>query len=170
MHKQNKDPDRILRLFLFTTFARSFQRQSPEGFLSKICSDKFREIHKKAPAMAVFLNKVAGQVCNIIEKGGHLRCLPVILTSTFKKVFHHKACPVIKIYSLRLYVSLKYKKKKRYSKKFRKIHREGTCLLAKIFNFTVKATPLQILSCKYSELFLILLCLWVISFLNNVIL
>ena len=63
------------------TLACSFQRQSPPGgVLSKMCSDKVREIHKKHLRW-LFLSKVAGQLCNFTEKGRHFRCLSVILTN-----------------------------------------------------------------------------------------
>ena len=78
MHKQNKDPGRLLSLFLlFLTLARSFQRQSPGGVLSKMCSEKFRKVHKKAPAMTLFLSKVAGQLCKFTIKGRHIMCFSV---------------------------------------------------------------------------------------------
>ena len=63
------------------TYAMNVQKQPPEVFCKKMCSWKFRRIHRQTPVPEVFLNKVAGlrpatllkkrllpQACNFIKK------------------------------------------------------------------------------------------------------
>ena len=52
------------------------QKQPPEVFCKKRCSEKFRKITLKIPVLESLFNKVAGlKTCNFIKK--RQRCFPV---------------------------------------------------------------------------------------------
>ena len=52
-----------------TEAATEVQKQSPEVFCKKRCSQKFRKLHRKKPALETFLNKVADlQLANYLKR------------------------------------------------------------------------------------------------------
>ena len=57
------------------TITCTMQKQPPEVFCKKRCSQKFHNIHSKAPVLEFLFNKVIGlQGCNFIKKKFHHIC------------------------------------------------------------------------------------------------
>ena len=65
------------------------QRQPPEVFHKKSCSEKFCNIHKKTIVLKSLFNKVADlQPCNFTEKRFQHRCFPVHANGCFGLIFY----------------------------------------------------------------------------------
>ena len=70
----------------------SFQKQLPEVFCKKRCSQKFRKIHRKTPMPWSFFNKVGGLYGEIyVFCPNAEKCRPVTL---FKKNLWYRCFPV----------------------------------------------------------------------------
>ena len=63
------------------------EKQPPEVFYEKRCSQKFRKFHKKTPVLESLFN----EACNFIKKRLQQRCFPVkfaefLRTTIFKNI------------------------------------------------------------------------------------
>ena len=85
---------KFLKLYVSQTKKLSqLKKQPPEVFYRKSYSKKFRNIHRKTPALDCLFNRVAGaglKICNYIKrdltKGFSVNIAKILRTPIFKKI------------------------------------------------------------------------------------
>ena len=97
-----------------------FQKQPPEVFYRKSCSQKFRNIHRKAPVLESPFNRLAGfKTCNFLKKRLRHRCFNVNTVKFLRTLILMKICEQLLLPFLLLTVSgrlLSHLKKRKISR------------------------------------------------------
>ena len=84
-----------------------FQKQPPELFYRKSCSEKFCNIHTKTPVLESPFNRLAGlKTCNFLKKIIQHRCFPVNISKFLRTLILTKICEQLLLQLLPLTVNI----------------------------------------------------------------